>query len=68
MFRCDDKIAIADMVIANNAIKLWEIRDRVLADNVTSGNVNAVSTITIARVNERHQMQMKQLYAVPFKK
>ena len=38
------EIAIVDMVIGNNAIKLWETRDRVLADNITFGNVKTVST------------------------
>jgi hypothetical protein len=49
-----DAQEIADMVIGNNAIKLQEIQDRVLADNITVGNVNTVSTTTIARVLEKH--------------
>lgn len=62
------EIAIVDMVIGNNAIKLREIRDRVLADNITFGNVNTVSTTTIARVLEKHKIRMKQLYTVPFER
>ena len=42
-----------------NAIKLREVRDRVLADNITFGNVNTVSTTTIARVPEKHKIRMK---------
>ena len=43
------EIVIVDMVIGNNAIKLLEILNRVRADNITIGNVNSVSTMTIAR-------------------
>lgn len=52
------------MVIANSAIQHWEIRGRMLADNITFGNVNAVSTI-ITRVLEKHKIRMKQVYTVP---
>lgn len=62
------EIAIVDMVIGNNAIKLWEIWDRVLADNITFGNVNTVSSTTIAGVQEKHKIRMKQLYTVPFER
>ena len=46
------EIVVVDMVIGSNAIKLREIR--VLADNITFGNVNTVSTMTMARVLEEH--------------
>ncbi|KAF0024601.1 hypothetical protein F2P81_023403 [Scophthalmus maximus] len=65
MFRCTGNCHV-DMVIGNNAIKLREIRDRVLADNITFANVNKVSITTIARVLERHKIRMKQLYTVTF--
>lgn len=35
IFSEEQEIAIVDMVIANNAIKLWEIWDRVLAVDIT---------------------------------
>ena len=44
------------MVVVNNAIKLREIQDRVLADNDIFENVNSVSTTTIARVLKKHQV------------
>lgn len=56
------------MVVVNNAIKLREIQDRVLADNDIFENVNSVSTTTIARVLKKHQVTMKQLYTVPFER
>lgn len=52
-----DTQEIVDMIIGNSATKLWEIRDRVLLDN-----------ITFARVLEKHEIRMKQLYTVPFER
>ena len=60
--------AIVDMVIRNNGIKLTEIRDRVLADNITFGNIHNVSVTTIYRVLKQQQIRMKQLYTVPFER
>ncbi|KAI7810267.1 hypothetical protein IRJ41_023891, partial [Triplophysa rosa] len=60
--------AIADMVIRNNAIKLTEIRDSVLADNITFANIHSISITTISRVLKKHQVRMKQLYTVPFER
>jgi hypothetical protein len=60
--------AIVDMVIRNNGIKLTEIRDRVLADNITFGNIHNVSITTISRVLKQHQVRMKQLYTGPFER
>jgi len=44
------EIAIVDMGIRNNGIKLTEIRDRVLVDNFTFANIRSVSITTISRV------------------
>ncbi|XP_038137819.1 uncharacterized protein LOC119781423 [Cyprinodon tularosa] len=60
--------AIVDMVIRNNGIKLTEIRDTVLADNITFANIHSVSITTISRVLKKHQVRMKQLYTVPFER
>ncbi|XP_052414330.1 uncharacterized protein LOC127959292 [Carassius gibelio] len=56
------------MVIRNNGIKLTEIQDRFLADNVTFANIHSVSIITISRILKKHQVSMKQLYTVPFER
>ena len=68
MFSDAQENAIVDIVVVNNAIKLREIQDRVLADNDIFENVNSVSTTTIARVLKKHQVTMKQLYTVPFER
>lgn len=57
------EIAIVDMLIANNPVKLQEIWDRLLAD-ITFGNVNMVNTMIFARLLEKHKTRMKQLYTV----
>ncbi|XP_034023420.1 uncharacterized protein LOC117507714 [Thalassophryne amazonica] len=56
------------MVLANNAIRLHEIRAAVIADQGVFRNVNTVSETTIARVLSRNNMAMKQLYRVPFQR
>ena len=56
------------MVRANNAIRLREIRDRVVADNGTFENVHNVSVSTIARGLAKQHVMMKQLYTVPFER
>ena len=68
MFIDVQETAIVDMVIRNNGIKLTEIRDRVLADNITFANIHSVSIITIFRVQKKHQVRMRQLYTVPFER
>lgn len=60
--------AIVDMVIRNNGIKLPEIRDGVLANNVTFANIHSVSITTISRILKKHQVRMKPLYTVPFER
>ncbi len=62
IFSDAQETALIVMVSSNNAIKLGEIWDRVLAVNVTFANVSMVSTTTIARVLEKHKIRMKQLY------
>ncbi|KAL0198989.1 hypothetical protein M9458_007529, partial [Cirrhinus mrigala] len=56
------------MVVANNAIRLREIREAVIADQGTFRNINNVSLTTIDRVLRRNHMAMKQLYRVPFQR
>ncbi|KAI7799111.1 hypothetical protein IRJ41_018416, partial [Triplophysa rosa] len=54
IFSDGQEIAIVDVVTANNAIKLREIRDRVLADNITFGNMNMdEATVPFERNFER---------------
>ncbi len=54
------------MVVENNAIRLREIKSAIIEDNNIFENIQTVSISTIDRVLKRHQMNMKQLYTVPF--
>ncbi|KAI7812952.1 hypothetical protein IRJ41_012596 [Triplophysa rosa] len=56
------------MVLENNAIRLREIKSAIIEDNNIFENIQTVSISTIARVLKRHQMNMKQLYTVPFER
>uniref|UniRef100_A0A1A8C9L3 DDE superfamily endonuclease n=1 Tax=Nothobranchius kadleci TaxID=1051664 RepID=A0A1A8C9L3_NOTKA len=55
------------MVGENNLIRLREIRDKVIADNVNFESID-VSLATIDRVLRRQKMRMKQVYRVPFER
>lgn len=59
---------ICNMVMANNAITLRQIRDAILQDNHIFQNINTISISTIDRVLKEHQMTMKQIYRVPFER
>ncbi|XP_022594198.1 uncharacterized protein LOC111216851 isoform X2 [Seriola dumerili] len=60
--------AICTMVVENNAIRLREIKSAIIEDNNIFENIQTVSNSTIDRVLKRHQMNMKQLYTVPFER
>ncbi|XP_049444492.1 uncharacterized protein LOC125896168 [Epinephelus fuscoguttatus] len=59
---------ICNIVTTNNAITLRQIRTKILQDDNIFQNINAISISTIARVLNKHQMTMKQLYRVPFER
>lgn len=59
---------ICNMVMANNAITLRQIRDVILQDNHIFQNIKTISISTIDRVLKKHQMTMKQIYRVPFER
>ncbi|XP_046722685.1 uncharacterized protein LOC124397199 [Silurus meridionalis] len=65
IFTAAQETLIVDMVHENNLIRLLEIRDKVIADNV---NFNDVSLATIDRVLRRQKMRLKQVYRVPFER
>lgn len=68
MFTEEQEMAIVNMVLANNAIRLREIRDHILNDATVFNNIDAVSLSTLQRVLQRHRLRMKQLYRVPFER
>ena len=62
------ELAIVDMVVANNAIKLHEIQSRILEDQEIFQNINSISLATITRTLSKHRVRIKQLYTVPFER
>ncbi len=66
LFTPEQEEAICTMVVENNAIRLREIKSAIIEDNNIFENIQTVSISTIDRVLKRHQMNMKQLYTVPF--
>ncbi|RXN09933.1 receptor-type tyrosine- phosphatase U-like protein [Labeo rohita] len=61
------RVTVGGMVRENNLIRLREIRDKVIADNVNFESID-VSLATIDRVLRRQKMWMKQVYRVPFER
>ncbi|XP_063066069.1 keratin, type I cytoskeletal 9-like [Engraulis encrasicolus] len=69
VFNAEQEVAIVNMVIANNAIRLRDIRRAVIDDDDgIFSNINTVSLTTIDRVLKRHHVAMKELYRVPFQR
>ena len=56
------------MVVENNAIRPREIKSAITEDNNIFENIQTVSISTTDRALKRHQMNMKQLYTVPFER
>lgn len=59
-------MAIVNMVLANNCIRLREIQANVINNDTIFNNIHEVSLSTLARILKKNQVHMKQLYKVPF--
>ncbi|KAI7809003.1 hypothetical protein IRJ41_024945 [Triplophysa rosa] len=68
LFTDVQETAIINVVLANNAIRIREIREHILNNDTIFNNINAVSLSTIQRILQRQQVTMKQLYKVPFER
>ncbi|KAI7796246.1 hypothetical protein IRJ41_019955, partial [Triplophysa rosa] len=64
----EQELAIVNMVIADNEMKLKDIQSRVVEDNLVFENIAAISITSISRTLAKHRVQMKQLYKVPFER
>ncbi|KAJ8361309.1 hypothetical protein SKAU_G00178340 [Synaphobranchus kaupii] len=62
------ELAVVDLVRADNAIRLHQLRQQILADRQVFNNINHVSITTIRRILVKHNITMKQLYRVPFER
>ncbi|XP_041931271.1 uncharacterized protein LOC121694936 [Alosa sapidissima] len=68
MFTAEQETHIVNMVIANNAIRLREIQQRIIEDNINFQNINNVSISALSRILARNRIRMKQVYRVPFER
>lgn len=68
LFTQEQELAIVQMVQENNAIRLRELQQRIIADRMVFNNINRVSISTISRILQKHNFRMKQLYRVPFER
>lgn len=68
LFTEQQELAIIEMVRENNAIRLRELQERIIADRNVFSNINRVSTSTLSRILRKHNFRMKQLYRVPFER
>jgi len=68
LFTQQQELAIVNLVRANNAIRLHQLQQQILADRQVFNNINRVSITTIRRILVKHHMTMKQLYRVPFER
>lgn len=68
IFSHQQETLIVNMVLQNNIIRLREIRQRVIEDNVNFEGINTVSISTIDCVLQRNRVRLKQVYRVPFER
>ncbi|KAI2665826.1 Insertion element IS630 uncharacterized 39 kDa protein [Labeo rohita] len=70
LFTQQQELAVVDLVRADNAIRLHQLRQKKLADRQVFNNINHVSITTIRRILGKHSITMKQLqsYRVPFER
>ena len=68
LFTQQQELAIVDLVRANNAIRLNQLQQQILADREAFNNIERDSISTISLILVKHQITMKQLYRVPFER
>lgn len=69
LFTREQEVAIVNLVLADHSLRLHQLRERIIADGTTFGNIDRVSTSTLSRILRQHQpMKKKQLDRVPFER
>lgn len=68
LFTQQQELAVVDLVRADNAIRLHQLREKILADREVFNNIDRVSITTIRRILGKHNITMKQVYRVPFQR
>ncbi len=68
LFTQQQELAIIEMVRENNAIRLRELQQRIIANRNVFNNINRISISTLSCILQKHNFRMKQLYRVPFER
>ena len=68
MFTAEHETAIVNMVLANNALTIKQIKSAIIDDQAMFQNIETVSLATVDRVLRRNELRMKQVYRVPFER
>ncbi|XP_061561321.1 uncharacterized protein LOC133417554 isoform X1 [Phycodurus eques] len=68
LFNANQEAAIVAMVAANNAIRLRDIKEAIIADKLTFPDIDNVSLSTIDRVLKHKNVALKKVFRVPFQR
>ncbi len=68
LFTQQQELAIVEMVRANNAIRLHQLWEQILADRQVFININRVGITMIRCILVKHKITLKQLYKFPFER
>ena len=68
LFTQQQELAIIEMERENNAMRLRELQQRIIANRNVFNNINSVSISTLSRILQKHNFRMEQLYRVPFER
>ena len=61
MFTAEHETAIVNMVLANNALTIKQIKSAIIDDQAMFQNIDTVSLATVDRVLRRNELRMKQV-------
>ena len=68
LFIQQQELAIIEMVRENNAIRLCELQQCIIANGNVFHNISKVNISTLSRILQKHNFKMKQLYRVTFER
>ena len=61
MFTAEHETAIVNMVLANNALTIKQIKSAIIDDQAMFQNIETVNLATVDRVLRRNELRMKQV-------
>lgn len=68
MFTGVQEATTVNLVLERNEIRFREIQSHIIQDNTVFSNIQRVSLSTLARILQRNQIRIKQLYKLPFER